>query len=269
MLLKRLTPKSASKFAFAAAAALPLPPSSFACEPIVPFVKVVAGPAFLTGSFLALGLVVLAKSAAFAYFQSSLTYSKAFLLMVAGNILTSIIGVLAAVMIGSGEIMLIGIPIVWALCLMPAKRLVAASPYPFLARSAPGAVAFGMTACLVLSCILFVVAQEVMSPGSMVLYWIFKLLAIYAALIVSIALTAFWEEWVVWRLSRLQPCDTAFVQPVIRANLLVLLAVMVISAGIMIPQRLKSPGFIVPEKSKAELRQTQSNPPLLPTVHGG
>ena len=175
--------------------------------------------------------------------------------MIAGNILTSIIGVLAAAMIGSGDIIVIGFPIVWALCLLPAKRLVAVFPHSSFGRVGPGALAFGMTACLLLSCILFVLAQEIMSPGSMILYWIFKLLAIYAALIVSIALTAFWEEWVVWRLSRSQPSDTAFVQPVIRANLLVLLAVMLISAGIMIPQRLKSPGFIVPEKSKAEIHQ--------------
>src|SRR5437588_3767601 len=143
---------------------LAAPLSAFGCEPILPFMRVVGGPAALTGSFLVLGLVVLAKSAAFAHFQNRFAYSKAFLLMIAGNILTSIIGVLAAAMIGSGDIIVIGFPIVWALCLLPAKRLVAVFPHSSFGRVGPGALAFGMTACLLLSCILFVLAQEIMSP---------------------------------------------------------------------------------------------------------
>ena len=69
--------------------------------------------------------------------------------------------------------------------------------------------------------------------------------AIFTALIVSIVLTAFWEEWVVWKLSRSPVEFTGFIQPVIRANLVVLLCVMLFAAGIALPQRLKSPNFLV------------------------
>src|SRR5258706_166559 len=117
-----------------------------------------------------------------------------------------------------------------------------------------------MTVCLVLSCVLFGVAREIMSPQNIMSYWVLKLLAIYLALVVSIVLTVFWEEWVVWRLSRSPAGEVSFVQPVIRANLIVLLAVMVVSAGVMIPQRLKNPGFIVPEKRSAALRK---NSPII------
>jgi hypothetical protein len=217
-----------------------------ACEPIIPFMQVVAGPGFLTQSLLVLMFVVLVKSLAFAKWQKNIGPFRAFVFMVIGNVLTTVIGFVAAAMIGSGSIWIIGAPIVFALCYLPAKRLVAAVPHPKLAGSNPAAIAALMTAGLFVSCFLFGFAQYELIETSLTAYWIGKVIAVYVALIVSIALTAFWEEWVVWRLSRCRTNEAGFAQPVIRANLLVLLLVMLVSAGFMLPKRLHARGFLVP-----------------------
>jgi hypothetical protein len=220
-----------------------------ACEPIVPFIQVVAGPVALTHSLLVLVSVVLVKSLAFARWQKRITLLRAFIFMFIGNLLTTVIGFIVAVMIGSGggALWVVGVPIVFALCYVPSKRLIAAEPYPVLVGGNPAAVATLMTGGLLVSCILFGFAQfDLMMGSSIPAYWIGKVIAVYLALIVSLALTAFWEEWVVWRLSRSPADESGFAQPVIRANLLVLLIVMMVSAGFMLPKRLDSWGFLAP-----------------------
>jgi hypothetical protein len=214
-----------------------------ACEPVLPFMKVVAGPAVLMGSWILLLAVVSLKSIIFSFLQKQLHFFHALLLMFIGNILTTVIGVIAAAMIGSGPIIVIGFLVVWMLCVIPARRFLAATKTSWLKRFTPGAFAALMALALVISCILFAVSDAFMDH--FVIYWIWKLVAVYLALIVSIVLTAFWEEWVVWKLSRCPADYAGYVQPVIRANLIVLFCIMLIAAIVMLPQRLKSPNFLV------------------------
>lgn len=258
-MLKLLTVRTRSQFVLAGLALLSAPVPALACEPIVPFIKAIGGPDVLAGSLAVLGAVVLFKSAAFARLQKKLSFSKALLWMLAANLLTSIVGVMAPAMIASGALFF-AVPIVWGLCLLPARRFIAAAPLSPLARYTPGALAFAMTVALIVSYLLFDVSRSVQYSDSFAAYWIFKIPAIYIALIIGIALTTFLEEWVVWLLSRSAENDLTFVQPVLRANLIVLLSVMLISAAVMIPQRLTNPGFIASEKPKVALEQ--SEPPL-------
>ena len=239
-------------FALAGVALLGAPVPALACEPIVPFIKAVGGPGVLTGAFAVLGAVVLLKAAAFARFQKTLSFSTALSWMLAANVLTSIVGVMTAAMIGSGGALLLGVPLVWGLYLLPAKRLIAGAPLTF-SRLTPRALAFGMTAGLVLSYVLFGISSMVQDSASAALYWIVKILAVYVGLTIGIALTAFWEEWIMWCFSRSAENDVSFVQPVIRANLIVLLGVMLISAAVIVPTRLKNPGPIVSAKPKVAL----------------
>ena len=241
------------QFVLAGLALFGAPLPALACEPIVPFIKAVGGPGVLTGAFAVLGAAVLLKSAAFARLQKTLSFSTALSWMLAANVLTFFVGVMTAAMIGKGGILLVGVPIVWLLYLLPAKRLIAAAPSTLFARFTPRALAFGMTAGLVLSYILFGVASMVQDSASAALYWVVKVAAVYVGLTIGIALTALFEEWIMWCFSRSAENDVTFVQPVIRANLIVLLGVMLISAAVIIPQRLKSPGFIVSEKPRTTL----------------
>ena len=233
---------------------LAAPASALACEPIVPFVKAVGGPGLVAISFVALGLVVLLKSAAFARFQKRLSFPKALLWMLGANVLTSIVGFLAPAMVENAALLLIGMPVVWALCLLPVQRAIAAAPLSPLARYSPRLLAFGITVVLVMSCYLFTLSRLVQDSDSSALYWGARILPICVALIIGVTLTAFWEEWIVWWLSRSEEEDVSFVKPVIRANLVVLLAVILISAAFMIPKRLKSPGMVVRAKPQAALQ---------------
>ena len=216
-----------------------------ACEPILPFIKVVGGPGMLTSSWIVLLAAVTLKAIIFSFSQKKLTVPNAFVLMVAGNILTTVIGVIVAALIGSGPIMFVGAFIVWPLCYLPAKRVLAVAKYPWLKKFSAGGWAALMAVALVVSCFLFGISSLFADSNHLTVYWIWKLAAVYTALVVSIALTSFWEEWVVWKLSRSPVEFTGYVKPVIRANLVVLLCVMLLAAGIALPQRLKSPNFLV------------------------
>lgn len=222
-------------------ALLAAPLSAEACEPIVPFVKAVGGPGFLAAAFGILGLVVVLKSATFARFQQKLSFTRALLWMLAANVVTSIVGVVVTAMIDSGAAMFIGIPLVWALCLLPAQRLIGAAPLTPLARFTPGQVAFGITLVLIFSYLLLLISRTVHDSDTFVRYWLFKIPTVYVALLVGLVLTAFWEEWIVWQLSRSGEDDFGFVRPVIRSNLIVLAAVILISVGVIVPKRLRNP----------------------------
>ena len=245
--------RTRSQFVLAGLALFGAPVPALACEPIVPFIKAVGGPGVLTGAFAVLGAVVLLKSAVFARFQKTLSFSTALSWMLAATVLTSIFGVVITAMIGRGGALLIGVPIVWGLCLLPAKRLIVAAPLTPFARFTPMELAFGMTAGLVLSYFLFGVSSMVQDSANAALYWVVKIAAVYVALAIGVVLTALWEEWVVWCFSRSAENDVTFVQPVIRVNLIVLLGVMLISAAVIVPTRLKNPGFIVAERPKVVL----------------
>lgn len=75
-----------------------------ACEPILPFIKVVGGPGLLTSSWIVLLAAVAIKSVIFAFLQRRLSVPHAIGLMVAANIVTTIVGVIVAALIGSGPI---------------------------------------------------------------------------------------------------------------------------------------------------------------------
>ena len=207
--------------------------------------KVVGGPGILTSSLGILLAAVAIKSIIFSILQNRLSFVHALLLMLAGNALTTIIGFLAAAMIGSGAMIFLGGFIIWPLCIMPARRILAVLKNPILQPLGPTGLAAVMSLALVVSCLLFAISSAFIDSHRLVIYWVWKLAAIYLALIVSILLTSFWEEWVIWKLSRCPADFTGYVQPVIRANLVVLLCVMLFAAGATLPKRLKSPNFLV------------------------
>ena len=214
-----------------------------ACEPVVPFIQVVAPALALSGSILVLAAAVVVKSALFAVFERRLPRLRAAWRMFLGNVLTSFVGLLIAAMIGSGAIWLLGVPLVCLLCWLPSRRLVKVAPQPWLARTSPAVLAGLMTFALLASCILFTVAQGAITTHRLMLYWTIKLAAISLALLASVTLTTVWEEWVIWRLSS-RPEDTGFFTSVLRTNLYVLVLVMAVPAVLILPKRLKSPDFL-------------------------
>jgi len=217
---------------------------ALACEPVVPFMQVMAPALALSGSILVLAMAVVVKSVLFAFFERRLPRLHAAWRMFLGNVLTSFVGLIAAVMIATSPgIWLIGVPLVGLLCWLPSQRLVKAAPLAWLARISPAAIAAAMTGALLVSCILFVVGREAIWTHQLALYWSLKLAAIFLALLASVTLTTVWEEWVIWRLSS-RPEGTGFFASVLRTNLYILVLVMAVPAVLILPKRLKSPDFL-------------------------
>lgn len=221
--------------------AVPLP--ARACEPVVPFMQVVAPTLALSGSLLMLALAVVVKSVLFAAFEPSLPRLQAAWRMLLGNVLTSIVGLLVAAMIANIGAWIIGVPLVALLCWLPARRLVQVSPLAWLRRVSPAMMAVLLTLALLVSCVLFAGGRGALDRHRIFLYWSFKLVAIFMALFASVSLTTIWEEWVIWRLSA-RPAGRSFFAAALRANLYVLILVLAVPAAMILPKRLKSPDFL-------------------------
>jgi hypothetical protein len=212
----------------------------------------------LSGSMLVLAIAVIVKSTLFAFFERRLHRLRAAWRMFLGNVLTSFIGLLVAVMIASSPgVWLVGVPLVCFLCWLPSRRLVKAAPLAWLARISPLALAGVMTSALMASCILFLAGRGAMETHQLALYWIVKVAAIFLALFASMTLTTVWEEWVIWRLSS-SPEGIGFFTSVLRTNLYVLVLVMAIAAVLILPKRLKSPDFLA-RRPKPVVRQTTAS----------
>jgi hypothetical protein len=232
---------------------------ALACEPVVPFMQVTVPTIALSGSMLVLAAAVALKSVLFAFFERRLPRVRAAWRMFLGNILTSFVGLLVAVMIASApSFWLIGAPLVCALCWLPTRRLVKAAPLPWFARRSPAALAGAMTGAMVASCILFMVGRGALETHQHQFYWIVKLAAIFLALVASMTLTTVWEEWAIWRLSS-RPAGTGFFASVLRTNLYVLLFVMAVPAVLILPKRLRSPDFLAQRHNMAISQTTSSH----------
>jgi hypothetical protein len=231
---------------------------AWACEPVVPFMQVMVPALALSGSVLVLLAAVLIKSALFAVFEKRLPHLRAAVRMFIGNVLTSLVGLLVAVMIASSAgIWLVGVPLVCFVCWLPSRRLVKVAPIRWLGRTSPAIVAGIMTTAPLGSCILFMAGRDALETHQLVLYWIVKLAAIFLALFASVVLTTIWEEWAIWRLSS-RPEGTDFFAPVLRATLYVVLLVMAVAAAFILPKRLKSPDFLARRHSSTVAQMTGS-----------
>src|SRR5882724_5378762 len=74
---------------------------ALACEPVVPFMQVMVPALALSGSILVLVAAVVVKSVLFAFFERRLSHLHAAWRMFLGNVLTSFVGLVVAVMIAS------------------------------------------------------------------------------------------------------------------------------------------------------------------------
>ena len=228
---------------------------AFACEPVLPFIQVMAPALALSRSALVLIIAVSVKSVLCALFERRLPRVQAAWRMLLGNVLTTFVGVLVAAMIASGPgVWMIGVPLVCLLCWQPSRRLVKAAPLRWLARRSALGLAGMMTVPLLASCVLLGFSREAIETHQLMLYWTIKLTAIFLALLASVTLTTIWEEWVIWRLSS-RPDGPGFFEPALRANLYVLVLVMAIPAVLILPKRLKSPNFLAKRTDTVFLKQ--------------
>lgn len=213
-----------------------------ACEPIVPMVMAIGGPAAVLRSLYPLLAAIAFKSVLFAWFQHTVRFGPAFLMMLAGNVVSTIAGILAALMFAVPAEAAIPALILFGLCWFGASRLPILIPR---LKLPPPAVAAIMMAAVFASVLLFGAAYAWLAHFHYAGYWVFKVVALCVAISVSILLSAMWEEWTIWKLSRRPDDERAFFVPVLRANLYTMMLVMLYGAILMLPQRMKSNDFLV------------------------
>lgn len=209
-----------------------------ACEPIVPMFLVLGGSATLAHSFVVLLLAILIKSTIYAWIHRGQSAVSAFGSMLAGNVLSTVVGGFAAAVVsGVPLIGLIGI----ALCaILPAKRLSGAFPRINGALSTIGIV-IAMTALVLASLMLWAFSQSVLREhGSLTFYWAVKIGFVFTGLLCGLFITVFWEEWVISRMT-----GGGDLSNIIAANVITLGFVSLYAAVVILPKRLESPNFLV------------------------
>lgn len=218
----------------------------FACEPVVPLAYIFSGTLFAAGSLLILGGAVLIKALAFIFFEKRLPWYQAMLWMIIANVFSSLIGFGLSLSAAIPTTLLWFLPIVYVISLLPAKRLMIFKPEWSLKGWKCQAFAAVVTGLFLATWVLFGLAQGVLwSNSSLATYWALKFLYIYSALLLSIALTTLWEEWVISKFVPHSLKNTSFLLPVLKANLITLFVVMVYAAVMILPERLQSGDFLV------------------------
>lgn len=236
-----------------------------ACEPIVPMMILTAPPdamaSILTGkysglptlSFIVLGVVVVFKCILFAWFErGKMSSLKAFTLMFFGNIVSTIVGVITAVMAYSAPAaMFMGLGLAGLCSFPPSMRLSAYLKQEHKREISPITIAFMVPVTMFGSAILFFIAQGStggnhfnMGVIALISFWLWKFVAVLAGLSISMFLTTFWEEYVIFKAYR-GSHRWHFVPSAARANLYTFLLAGAIGAFLALPQRFQSPNFLI------------------------
>ncbi len=214
------------------------------CEPILPLFTALNGANFVAPSLWGLAAAVFIKCTAFACYEKDLPKSKAFLFMLLGNVVTSIIGVLVAGFAAASSAFFIALPLLYAVTFWPARQLLPRLSWPWLESHSPSSLAGIMLMLLFLSGLFFGIARSLNDPPGLG-YWMLKVLGLYMALLISMVITTFYEEWIVYLLARKPTDPPTFYKAVVRANMLTLFVIMGCTAAYMLPQRFASPFFTV------------------------
>lgn len=218
---------------------------SYGCEPILPLAQVVGGPAYLLFSFWALLAAVVLKSILFSQLQHNLPKFRAAWYMVVGNLLSTVVGIGVMMVFMLPGILPATLVITWMISSIPSKRLVLVSENVFIRRLGSTGVSFVLIGLLILSLIAFAAAQNAASAERLTLYWFLKVLYVDFALIVSLLLTTFWEEWIINRMADQNWEDSSFVLPAFRSNAIVLGIASIVAALMMLPKRFQSADWLV------------------------
>lgn len=215
-----------------------------ACEPILPLFKALAGANFVAPSLWGLAAAVLIKCTAFACYEKDLSKPKAFLFMLLGNVVTSIVGVMVAGFAAAGSAWFIAFPTLFVVTLWPARQLLPRLSWPWIKFFSPSELSGLMMLLLFLSSIFFGIAMSLSDPPGLG-YWFLKTGGLYLALLISMVITTFYEEWMVYVLARKPTEPPTFYRAVVRANMLTLFIIMGATAAYLLPQRFASPFFTI------------------------
>lgn len=250
----------------APAAWLGLSGSALACQPVIPMMLVTAPPTVMAMMLVdrhawltlaALAVAVLFKSGAFAWIERrEIEPGLAFWLMMAGNLISTLVGIFTTTILFSGPgfgllvFLLFGLPI----SLAPAKRLELFLSGRLGQRVSRHLLVLLLFFLLFAATCFFGLAQgrlgghsELVAGPDYLGYWLWKLAYVLTGVGISMFLSALWEEWVIHRAYQawVRGPRPDFVVSSLRANLYTMLIVGTMGAVMTLPERLRSPGFLI------------------------
>jgi hypothetical protein len=230
---------------------LGFPCVGWCCEPIIPLAHLLAGatlagPAMLTKSLLWLSVAVAVKSVSFVFFERRISWSRAILFMILANVVSTIPGVMIAILSSSIPLVgtLLSLPLVALLGWIVQRRFAAFPQNSMPRRISSGAAMLAFVGFYIISMVLYGVAVEVLDGGHHSSYWIVKFFFVTLVACTGIMISAVLEEGVIARLSRKTTGNLFFYHSVFRANYVTLMLVLLVAALELLPRRLHSSGFL-------------------------
>lgn len=256
-----------------------------ACEPLIPLAMSMAGPAFIMASLTGLAIAVAVKCAAYAAFERRFRWYSAVGLMLAANVVSTIVGAIVGAVTAVPILGLLGFGVIYVITIIPAARFLDECSGRALQGWGPHRMAAGVVLLVLVSTVLFVLAQST-GGDPRTLFWAFKVLFVFAGIVISMVLTTLWEGGVIAALSGARAprgaraggaclfrrrgrldlraisggepkattgptgtqgaaMDLGIFTNVVRANLVTFAVVATIGAALMIPERLASPGWLL------------------------
>jgi hypothetical protein len=215
---------------------------SVACEPILPLVMTFwpVSIALRYGVWL-LAAGVLLKCFVFALLQKRMTFANAVVAMFVANIVSSVFGALAAFPLAVPMVGWFGLMLIMGVSWPAARRYATL----FRREGAAFPIVLIVVVGYVVSAVLLGFSQAAALDHQPVAFWVLKFAYVEVAIVISIGLTTFWEEYVVWWFASDDESDRALVVPVFRANAVMLGLLMLVGAIAVLPERLRSPDFLI------------------------
>lgn len=223
-----------------------------ACEPILPLAMAISGPLGFTFSLWILGIVVATKCVSFVCFARTLRWYQAVLCVVAANFLSTLIGAGVSLGLYIPDLILPSLIIVFVVSILPANmfiqwresnRTLGAGRFKLDTMM----LAFIVTSLWVGTIILFALGSglAVEASDSRAGYWLLKVFYMFVAVSISLFLTTFWEAWAVSVIARRWASDRSFILPVLQSNIATFLIATGIGAILVLPERFRSPHFLI------------------------
>lgn len=228
-----------------------IPLSAYACEPLIPLLILFAPPAtlggFLLTSVYGFLLIVAIKCGAFIW-KSDFKSLWAILYFVVANVASTVVGIVVSSMFSASMFLIIGVFVLYAVFLLPARRLREFRQFSTMPRKV---IAFLLTIIALMTVFLYGLMEWFMEVRF--LYWPLKIVLSILAIGLSLIISILYEETIISELYRkFQKRPKSFMRPVIWCNILILFVVAVAGAAIALPKRLASPDFFL---SPSEMRQ--------------
>lgn len=221
-----------------------IPAFVYANEPLVPLIMLFLAPTTLGGavfaSLLGFVLILVIKSIVFIS-KSDFKTIRAVLYVLIANVISTLVGLVVAMMFTSSDILLMGIIILFLVFLLPARRL---KRFKRFEKNSTWFIAFALTLVTLTTIVIF--SFMIGYQASPHIYWPMKVLLSTIAIVISLLISVLYEEAVIAKLYKLQKKEEkSFLMPVLWSNIIAVGAIVLIGAIMALPTRLKSPDFLI------------------------